>query len=185
MSSPPDVTASSSRLAIIRAARIAFGHRPYDMVTLRDIAAEAGVSAPLIIKHFGGKEQLFDTVADFGPAAEKLFDAPLDELAEHMIRYLLTTRRDRGIDPILRVVFSIGVADERALLITRFRAQVIETLIRKLGGPQHALKAELILAAMLGLGAMLSIDREGPLRVGPIDDVVLVYAPVVQALVNR
>jgi len=185
MNSPPDVTTSSSKLAILRAARLAFGHHPYDAVTLRDIASAAGVSAPLIIKHFGGKEQLFDTVADFGPAAEKLFDAPLDGLAEHMIRYLMTARRERSIDPLLRVVFAIGTADERTLLVTRFRAQMIGTLTEKLGGAEQLLRADLILASMLGLGAMISIDREGPLVTLPIDEVVALYAPGLQGLIDR
>lgn len=86
---------------------------------------------------------------------------------------------------MLRVVFGIGVADERALLITRFRAQVVQVLADKMGGPDHLLRADLAIASMLGLGAMISIDREGPLKSSSIDEIVRVYAPGVQALISQ
>lgn len=184
MTSPPDATTSSSKLAILRAARIAFGRHPYNTVTLRDIATAAGVSAPLIIKHFGGKEQLFDTVADFGRAATELFDAPLDGLADHMIRHVLIARRERSIDPLLRVVFAIGTADERTLLLTRFRTQIIDALTEKLGGGTERVRAELIVGSLLGLGAMISIDREGPLTTLGVDEIAAVFAPGLQSLIS-
>lgn len=69
--------AGTGRDAILRAARRAFTQRPYADVTIRGIAADAGVSPSLVVKHFGRKEELFNTVADFGPAAAaELFDAP-------------------------------------------------------------------------------------------------------------
>ncbi len=66
----------AGRIAILRAARRAFALQPYNVVTLRGIAADANVSAALIVKHFGSKEALFDQVADFSEAAEMLLDAP-------------------------------------------------------------------------------------------------------------
>ncbi|HEY0470267.1 MAG TPA: helix-turn-helix domain-containing protein, partial [Kribbella sp.] len=77
------------RTAIIRAARRAFARQPYDAVTLRGIAADAGVSASLIVKHFGGKESLFDRVADFSEAAELLLAAPNEELGRQAVRALV------------------------------------------------------------------------------------------------
>lgn len=68
----------TGRDAILRAARRAFTLRPYAEVTMRSIAADAGVSASLIVKRFGSKERLFHTVADFEPAADALFAAPLE-----------------------------------------------------------------------------------------------------------
>ncbi|MET8328678.1 helix-turn-helix domain-containing protein [Streptomyces sp. NPDC005181] len=98
----------TGRDAILRAARRAFTQRPYAEVTIRGIAADAGVSPSLVVKHFGRKEELFNTVADFGPAAEELFDAPLDTLGRHMVVTLVRRRRELQSDPLLRVVFSLG-----------------------------------------------------------------------------
>lgn len=83
--SPAPADQGTGRDAILRAARRAFTQRPYAEVTIRGIAADAGVSPSLVVKHFGRKEELFNTVADFGPAAEELFDAPLDTLGRHMV----------------------------------------------------------------------------------------------------
>lgn len=98
--------AATGRDAILLAARRAFTQRPYAEVTIRGIAADAGVSASLVVKHFGRKEQLFNTVADFGPAAEELLGAPLHGLGRHMVLTLVRRRREQKGDPLLRVVFS-------------------------------------------------------------------------------
>ncbi|MFD2120723.1 helix-turn-helix domain-containing protein [Streptomyces cirratus] len=68
--------AETGREAIVRAARRAFTLRPYAEVTMRGIAAAAGVSPSLIVKRFGSKEALFNTVVDFRSAADELFAAP-------------------------------------------------------------------------------------------------------------
>lgn len=175
---------SSSRLAIIRAARIAFGHRPYRSVTLRDIAADAGVSAALIVKHFGGKEQLFDRVADFAGAAELLLDSPTETLGAHLVTTVVRVRREKQVDPLLRVVFAIGAQDERTLLLARFRDQVVLALTARLTGPEADLRAELVLAQLLGLGAMMSIDRDGPLGRASIVELAGRYGPSLQSLVD-
>ena len=82
------------RATILRAARKAFAREPYDAVTLRGVAADAGVSAALIVKYFGGKEALFERVADFTEAAQLLLAAPNERLGEHAVRTLVAYRRE-------------------------------------------------------------------------------------------
>lgn len=89
----------TGRFAILRAARRAFTQRPYAEVTMRGIAADAGVSASLIVKRFGTKERLFNTVADFGPAADRLFAAPPPELGRHLVLTIVRLRRENLSDP--------------------------------------------------------------------------------------
>lgn len=120
----------SGREAIVRAARRAFTLRPYAEVTLRSIAADAGVSPSLIVKRFGSKERLFNTVADFEPAADALFSAAPDVLGRHLVLTTLRLRDELRGDPLLRVVFSLGIDDERTLLRERFREQVTARLMR-------------------------------------------------------
>ncbi|MEW2432948.1 TetR family transcriptional regulator [Streptomyces caniferus] len=172
------------RTAILRAARRAFALRPYAEVTLRGIAADAGVSASLIVKRFGSKEQLFTAVADFGPAADALFTAPLPELGRHMVRTLVGQRRAQQGDPLLRVVFSLGISDERSLLRDRFQEQITGRLTALLTGPDAALRAELIAAQLLGLGATLSIHRTGAASTAPPEQLADLYAPALQRLLE-
>ncbi|MEU8506068.1 TetR family transcriptional regulator [Streptomyces brevispora] len=176
--------AGTGRGAILRAARRAFTQRPYAEVTIRRIAADAGVSPALVVKHFGRKEELFNTVADFGPDAAELFDAPLDLLGRHMVVTLVTRRRELKSDPLLRVVFSLGNQDERSLLRARFHEQVTDALAARLPGRDRALRAELLAGHLLGLGATLSLHREGAgARVTP-ERIADLYAPALQKLIN-
>ncbi|MFF2407341.1 TetR family transcriptional regulator [Streptomyces sp. NPDC058092] len=174
----------TGRDAILRAARRAFTQRPYADVTIRGIAADAGVSPSLVVKHFGRKEELFNTVADFGPAATELFDAPLDMLGRHMVVTLVRRRRELQSDPLLRVVFSLGNRDERSLLRDRFHEQVTDSLAARLPGPEPALRAELIAGHLLGLGATLSLHREGAGADATPEHIADLYAPALQTLIT-
>ncbi|MCU7820682.1 TetR/AcrR family transcriptional regulator [Kitasatospora sp. DSM 101779] len=156
-----DPAATGSRQAVLRAARRAFALQPYAQVTLRGIAAEAEVSASLIVKLFGSKEELFAQTADFSADLDELLDAPLNRLGRHMVLTLVRVRRERRTDPLLRVVFSLGMADERTVIRDRFRAQATRRLAGRLPGADAELRAELVLGQLLGLGATLSIHRDG------------------------
>ncbi|WP_326630012.1 MULTISPECIES: TetR/AcrR family transcriptional regulator [unclassified Streptomyces] len=182
--SPVPADQGTGRDAILRAARRAFTQRPYAEVTIRGIAADAGVSPSLVVKHFGRKEELFNTVADFGPAAEELFDAPLDMLGRHMVVTLVRRRRELKSDPLLRVVFSLGNQDERSLLRDRFHEQVTEALITRLPGRERTLRAELIAGHLLGLGATLSLHREGAGSLATPEHLADLYAPALQTLIT-
>jgi AcrR family transcriptional regulator len=179
-SAPP----GGSAAAILRAARRAFALQPYAEVTLRGIAADAGVSAALILKLFGTKEQLFGAVADFGPAAQLLLDAPLDALGAHLVRTVVALRRTQNADPLLRVVFAIGRTDERAVLTRRFTEQLTDPLAARLSGPDARIRAELVLGQLLGLGVMMTIDRSGPASAAEPELLAALYGPSLQALLR-
>ena len=176
--------ADGGRAAIVLAARRAFARHPYASVTLRGIAAEAGVSASLIVKHFGGKESLFDAVADFAEAAAALLDAPNGSLGRHMVLTLVRARRMHGADLLLRVVFAAGSGDERALLRERFRSQVVHQVAARLTGADADLRAELLTAQLLGLGAVMAVDKEGPAAAASPERIADRYGPGLQVLVD-
>src|SRR5215475_2626379 len=54
--------AAATRDAILQSARRAFARAGYDGAGLREIAAGAGVTAMLVNRYFGSKEQLFAEV---------------------------------------------------------------------------------------------------------------------------
>jgi AcrR family transcriptional regulator len=56
--------AAATREAILRSALVAFTRSGYDGVGVREIAQAAGVTAMLVNRYFGGKEQLFAEVVD-------------------------------------------------------------------------------------------------------------------------
>src|SRR6186997_2432060 len=66
MTGPPPArrrNAAATREAILTSARRAFARAGYDGAGVREIAAGAGVTAMLVNRYFGSKEQLFAEVA--------------------------------------------------------------------------------------------------------------------------
>ena len=63
---------SERELQMLETARIMFAERGFAAVTMEELAAEAGVTKPLLYNHFGNKERLY--LACMEPAAEALVD---------------------------------------------------------------------------------------------------------------
>lgn len=84
VSSTAEDTDLTARAIIRNAALRLFADRGPDAVTVREIAAQAGVSAALVVHHFGSKDGLRAEVDAFAARAfDALFEAmPTEELAE-------------------------------------------------------------------------------------------------------
>ncbi|GAB2646441.1 TetR/AcrR family transcriptional regulator [Kribbella swartbergensis] len=142
------------------------------------------MSAALIVKHFGSKEALFEQVADFSEAAQLLLGAPDEDLGRHAVLTLVNYRRENGLDLLVRVIFAAGGGDERALIREHFRDQVTRAFAARLTGDDAGLRAELITAQLLGLGAVMSIDKTGPSTTADPETIAGLYAPAIQALIH-
>lgn len=66
MTNPQRVRMSGTerREQLIRVGRTLFAEKGYEAVTVEEVAAEAGVSKPVVYEHFGGKEGLYAVVVD-------------------------------------------------------------------------------------------------------------------------
>ncbi|MET7697707.1 TetR family transcriptional regulator [Streptomyces sp. NPDC005485] len=178
---PPRRDAEATKAAILRAARRLLARHAHADITLKAVADQAGVSAPLILKYFGNKDALFARVMSFEADTDALLDAPLEELGRHMVRHLLVSQTEQGADPILRIVFAPLQGEQGDILRANFRTQVSDRLSRRLTGPDAGLRAELAVGALLGLGVMYGIARGTHLRATAIEDITDRYAPLVQA----
>ncbi|WP_330455910.1 TetR family transcriptional regulator [Streptomyces sp. NBC_00820] len=173
--------AEATKAAILKAARYFLVRRAQADVTLKAVAERAGVSPPLVLKYFGNKDALFARVMSFDTDADDLLDAPLAGLGRHMVRHVLAAQRERGTDPLLRIAFAPLHGDQGDILRANFRAQVTERLAARLTGPDAGPRAELAVAALIGLGVMYGIARGPHLRATDIDTIADLYGPVVQA----
>ncbi|MGW7382357.1 TetR/AcrR family transcriptional regulator [Streptomyces sp. NPDC054794] len=172
--------AEATKAAILKAARYLLARHAHADITLKAVAERAGVSPPLILKYFGNKDALFARVMSFESDAASLLDAPLEGLGRHMVRHVVHSQRERGADPLLRIAFAPLHGDQGEILRANFRAQVTERLAERLDGPDAGLRAELAVAALLGLGVMYGIARGSHLRATSPDDIADRYGPVVQ-----
>ncbi|MGW3208460.1 TetR/AcrR family transcriptional regulator [Streptomyces sp. NPDC001135] len=172
--------AEATKAAILKAARHLLARHAHADITLRAVAERAGVSPPLIVKYFGNKDALFARVMSFDTDADALLDAPLADLGRHMARHVLSSQRERGADPLLRIAFAPLHGDHGDILRTNFRTQVTERLAARLTGPDPGLRAELAVAALVGLGVMYGIARGPHLRETDVDTIADHYGPLVQ-----
>lgn len=176
-------TSDETRKLIIDAAGKAFATRPYRDITLKDIAEEAGVSAPLIIKYFGSKEQLYEELVDFQYGAQVLFDGPLESLGERMVAMLA-----RPLEPYkplsMNILFMSGGSEEsNRMLRDNYSTQMVDALAARLPGPDTRLRAELAMSAVMGLAIMRRRMMQER-ATGTVEEVVALYAPLVQRLLD-
>ena len=123
---------SDTREQVLQTARRLFGERGYAAVTIREIAAGAGVSPAMVMKVGGSKEQLH---ADATPLEPRPLapDVPLDGLGELLVHRVLTRREDADAEPWLRRVEEL---DPRVRVIDRGEDKITITFHAPVGrGP--------------------------------------------------
>ncbi|PXY33463.1 TetR/AcrR family transcriptional regulator [Prauserella sp. PE36] len=169
-----------TRAAVLQAARRRFSLHGYADVKLRDIAADAEVSAALVLKYFGSKEELFAEASSFEADAEVLLDCPLEDLGEHLVRTLLDYHERTQADPLLRALFTSS-RPGGATFRENFERQFVAELSRRLDGPEPRLRAELVCAHLIGLGATRLVLRIGA---EPRERVIARTAPLLQGWID-
>ncbi|HEY8985931.1 MAG TPA: TetR family transcriptional regulator [Streptomyces sp.] len=177
--------AETTKAAILMAARRLLARQARADITLKAVAERAGVSAPLVVKYFGNKDALFARVMSFEADTQALLDAPLEELGRHMVRCVVGGQREEGADPVLRIVFAPLHGEHGDGVRANFRTQVVDRLAARLPGPDAALRAELAMATLLGLGVMNGIARGEAVRATPVEEIVERYGPKVQAILTE
>src|ERR671926_1887792 len=178
--------ASSTREAILAAARRLFAERGYVGTSMRAIATEAGVDAALIVHFFGSKAGLL------GEAIEWPFDPE-----EEMGRIVARGRRRMGEELARLVVRTWDREGDRNAIMTLLRAATVEPvaaelmrefmqrrlfppLLGALGSPDPELRASLVASQLLGLGIARYVLRLQPLADMTEDEIVRWVAPTLQ-----
>jgi AcrR family transcriptional regulator len=136
---------AASRRALLAAAGELFHVRGYDGATVREIGERARVDPALIARYFGGKEGLYLAVLAEEDVAE---DEPLDP--HTLVAELLRHWDQRGHSPVSRALGALELSDD---VRQQVRAIVRRRLVERfdLKGPDAALRAELLIALVLGI----------------------------------
>ncbi|MCC6238265.1 MAG: TetR family transcriptional regulator [Dehalococcoidia bacterium] len=147
--------AGDSRGDILGAARALFASRGYRGTTTRAVAERAGVDVALIHHFFGTKMRLFAESLELARIAGRLSEqlaAPSGDVAEGVARLYLETLFTEHRDTfagLLRTV--LGSPDDVPELRRIMGEQIVGVASRSLGGPDAALRAELVAAQMIGI----------------------------------
>lgn len=179
---------ADTRTAILDAARAQFAAKGFQGASLRAIAQDAGVDASLISHYFGDKSRLLVATMQLpvNPVdkIKGVLEGGTDGMAERLVRTFL-----EAWDPH-REVFStlirttLGSGDAQAPMLQFARDVLITSLHEVLDGDDTELRATLVAGQVIGMATARYVIRLEPLASASIDDVVSLYAPSLQALID-
>jgi AcrR family transcriptional regulator len=181
--------AVATRAAILASARRAFAQSGYDGAGVREIAGGAGVTAMLVNRYFGSKEELFaevvaDTMAQpFILTKERLSSASLGEgIAAALVE--LTKSDATPLDGFLIMVHS--ASSKRAAEIGRagIEKHHHKTMTAALGGELAAQRAAVVLSIVAGFQVMRQMIGLTALAKARPKDLVKILAPIFELLVE-
>lgn len=153
--------AAATRSAILQAAHSRFLHDSYESVGLRDIASDAGVDVALISRYFGGKEGLFrDVVSDEDRPDTFREPKTAAELPAFFAELVVNTSDDERAKRMeLFVIMLRSASSPQAGAVIRDLAHrnVIEPLAMLIDRPDAEMRANMLLAVLMGIGVLRSI----------------------------
>ncbi|MER5883981.1 TetR family transcriptional regulator [Streptomyces sp. NPDC001941] len=165
---PPPATerrrdSAATRRRLLEAAHDLFAERGYEGTKVRDIAERAGANQALLFRYFGSKQALLAEVVAQG-GLEQVRETPPAELFETTLRSMLTNSaagsHDRSLEVYLR---SVGRGEEETAALREVGAQYQRALASLSDAPDSALRADLAMAWLLGIGIMRTVVGREPL----------------------
>jgi AcrR family transcriptional regulator len=178
--------AAKTRADILASALQAFSRYGYDGVGVRDIARDAGVTAMLINRYFGSKEQLFAEVVETAFAPPAFFagepEAMARDAAHNLIALSAPDAEQLGRFPIMLR----SVPNPRASQIVReaLARHVGRRLAAQLPEPDQHLRTELILSVIAGVWLMRSVIQTPALTEAGADRLTDAVSEVIQTIID-
>ena len=181
--------AAATREAILTSARRAFAQAGYDGAGVREIAAGAGVTAMLVNRYFGSKEQLFAEVLAATSATptiltrENLKSSNLPEtIAATLVD--ITQAADTPLEGFLIMLHS--ASSKRAAEIGREQIERghQKTLTAALAGDLAPQRAALMLSLVAGFQVMRQMIGLSALAEAERSDLIKVLAPLFKQLIE-
>ncbi|GEL18138.1 TetR/AcrR family transcriptional regulator [Pseudonocardia asaccharolytica] len=187
-------SAEQTQRDILVAAGRRFARAGYAAVTLKDIADDVGVTAPLVVRYFGSKHNLFREVAKIegGPDIDAAdLAGPLETLGPRLARQLVAYWLDPDISfPAIALVRSLDVEEAKTLFVEEVNRRLIDPLVATLPGPGAWLRARLVAAQAVGFGlfafgTLLEPDTRLPAASDiEVEDIVTLFGAALQACIT-
>jgi AcrR family transcriptional regulator len=144
--------AAATREAILQSAVAAFSRNGYDGVGVREIAQTAGVTAVLVNRYFGSKEELFAAAVEIAFSDRSLFEGDPSMLAQRLTAVIVrkAERDAEPMDPLLLLLRSAPNPRAAEILRDSIARQFERPLKALLQGPKAGERAAMILAMIAG-----------------------------------
>lgn len=183
---------SSTRQAILEAARTRFASDGFAATTIRRVAADAGVDASLVMQFFGSKNELFAAVMSISPEAlarlSTAFEGPEETLGERVVRANLGVWEGSPPDsePLMAMLRAAIVNDQAGAQLREFiQARLLEGISsRQVKHHDAALRAGLAASMLVGIVVGRRIVGVPILADADIEAVVALAAPAIQTVLT-
>jgi AcrR family transcriptional regulator len=178
------VSAVNTRDIIIAAARHLFSERGYSAVTIKDVAARAGYSPAMVMKVMGSKAQLYKAAAPDVPAPEFHPDGG-ESVGITLIRRILARREADESEPWAMVALLVQDSPDQDAARAELREKYVSWIAWQIDDTSPGRqKSQLVVCAVLGLGAGLRtlglLDKEEM----PEEQLVQQYGALVQSIID-
>jgi AcrR family transcriptional regulator len=178
------MTEKSSRATVVDAARRLFGERGYKSVTIRDVAAEAGLSPAMVMKVVGSKAKLYADAAPMDPEPYNP-QVPPALVGYELVRRVLQRRDAEASEPWARAIYLTRDAPDPETARRAFRERFLGSIKPHLGdGPEAQVRTELVVCALVGLACGVRTFRLLPAGEHDPEDLVQRYGALVQSLID-
>lgn len=144
----------ATRARLLAAARSRFAEHGYAGTSVRAVAGDAGVDAALVFRYFGSKDGLFvAATADEDP--ERLLGLAPEEFAERLLSMFAFP--PDGTRPVAALLRAGGKAAGEARLQSAVCGPYLDEVAGALQGEDAELRAELLVAWVLGVAVMRGV----------------------------
>src|SRR5579871_6660414 len=174
---------STSRAAILAAARRRFAEEGYNATSLRAIAADAGVDPGVVLHFFGTKDGLFQAAVGWPIDPTRLAERVVGDdgrvSGERLARTFLSIWDEPATRASLEAVLRSAMSHPAsARLLREFVVyQLFARLAGSLGGPDAALRANLAAAQLIGVAILRYIVQIEPIASASLESLVTWLAP--------
>ncbi|QEU97792.1 TetR/AcrR family transcriptional regulator [Streptomyces kanamyceticus] len=177
---------ANTRAALLNAARIRFAQFGYDGTTVRDIAHDAHVDPALVFRYFGSKRALFEEACVDHEVLGQVMSGPLSELPAGMLESVVFQDWSQfaGEHPLVMLLRSPSHGPARQSLERQVDAGHIEGLIKQVHGQDAALRAEMLVACLLGMGIMRTALHSTALTSATLEDVLPYFSGITKLLLE-
>lgn len=180
----------NSREHLLRAARELIRQRGYVGISMKTAAAAAGVPPEVARRYYRNRDELFAAAMRLPnhptTAIPALMAPGLEGMGERLVRYTLDTLGDEEARSELLSLFRAGASAGAAFqgIQDYFATGVVDRVVSKLGVPDARMRSALITSYLVGLAITRYGIRLEPLASAREDDVVRMFAPVIQDLLD-
>lgn len=171
--------AAATRKQLLDAAAALFAERGFDRTTVRDIAERAGVNQALLFRYFGSKDGLFAEALAQGSLADLAGTPPAHVLETVLRRLLEPTSNDRALQAFLRSTGNDSAATATRRKLSDEYSRVLTSLT---DAEDAALRSDLVLAWLLGIGLVRHVTEKEPLASAEADHICALLLPAARTL---